>query len=163
LVGTGPEEASLRRLAASLGLDRQGEVVGAGSEHELPAYYHAPDLFVLPSGCRSEAFRLGVVGAQAWWVPGRITARPAAAPGARRGGAGGGARVGGGAGGGAANPAGRSAPARADGSPGSQARPAVHGGADGGGHPGDLRRGAGGWLSFGILASLLIRALHGRA
>jgi rhamnosyl/mannosyltransferase len=69
LVGTGPEEASLRRLAATLGMDGQVRFVGAVSEADLPAYYHAADLFVLPSVYRSESFGLAMLEAQACGVP----------------------------------------------------------------------------------------------
>lgn len=69
LVGTGPEEASLRRLAAQLALDGRVRFAGAVTEDDLPAYYHAADLFVLPSVYRSESFGLAMLEAQACGVP----------------------------------------------------------------------------------------------
>jgi rhamnosyl/mannosyltransferase len=69
LVGDGPEEGALRQLAATLGLGEQVRFVGAVSEADLPAYYHAADLFVLPSVYRSESFGLAMLEAQMCGVP----------------------------------------------------------------------------------------------
>jgi rhamnosyl/mannosyltransferase len=69
LVGSGPEEGSLRRLAASLGLAERVRFVGEVSEASLPAYYHAADLFVLPSTYRSESFGLAMLEAQTCGLP----------------------------------------------------------------------------------------------
>jgi len=63
LVGEGPGEEQLKREAALLGM---GERVyffnGAGDAH-LPAFYHAADVFVLPSVTAQEAF--GIVQLEA--------------------------------------------------------------------------------------------------
>jgi glycosyltransferase involved in cell wall biosynthesis len=49
VVGTGPEGARLRRLAARLGLEDSVTFVGAVDYDELPRYYAACDIFVLSS------------------------------------------------------------------------------------------------------------------
>ena len=69
LVGSGPEGAALRRLTADLGLEDRVRFVGAVPEADLPAYYHAADLFVLPSVYRSESFGIAMLEAQACGVP----------------------------------------------------------------------------------------------
>lgn len=69
LVGAGAEEGSLRRLTTSLGLDDRVRFVGAVSEEDLPAYYHAADLFALPSTYRSESFGLAMLEAQVCGLP----------------------------------------------------------------------------------------------
>jgi rhamnosyl/mannosyltransferase len=69
LVGSGPEEASLRHLTSALGLDARVHFVGEVSDDDLPAYYHAADIFVLPSVYRSESFGIAMVEAQTCGVP----------------------------------------------------------------------------------------------
>ena len=69
LVGSGSEEAALRRLSADLGLEDRVRFVGAVPDADLPAYYHAADLFVLPSVYRSESFGIAMLEAQACGVP----------------------------------------------------------------------------------------------
>jgi glycosyltransferase involved in cell wall biosynthesis len=69
LVGDGPLLGDVRAQATALGvLDR---IVFAGdvSETELPSYYAAADLFVLPSHTRAEAFGISVVEAMASGIP----------------------------------------------------------------------------------------------
>lgn len=58
VIGSGPMEGAWRALAASLGLQDRVSFLGAISNSELPAYYAAADLFVLPADERSEAFGL---------------------------------------------------------------------------------------------------------
>jgi len=69
IVGDGPMGPALRAQAQSLGLT--GRVVFAGrvSDEELPDYYHAADIFVLPSSERSEAYGLVQVEAMACGLP----------------------------------------------------------------------------------------------
>jgi phosphatidylinositol alpha-1,6-mannosyltransferase len=49
IVGTGPEEADLRQLAADLGVTGRVTFAGAVAPDELPAYYAAADVFVHPN------------------------------------------------------------------------------------------------------------------
>jgi rhamnosyl/mannosyltransferase len=56
VVGSGPMEAEWHHLAASLGLSDRVFFLGEVSDEDLPAYYHACDIFVLPASERSEAF-----------------------------------------------------------------------------------------------------------
>ncbi len=69
LVGTGPLEGELRRQVAEAGLDERVAFLGEVPEEELPAYYQAAELFVLPAVERSEAFGLTQVEAMACGVP----------------------------------------------------------------------------------------------
>ena len=69
LVGSGSEEPALRRLTSELGLADRVRFVGAVPEADLPAYYHAADLFVLPSVYRSESFGIAMLEAQTCGVP----------------------------------------------------------------------------------------------
>jgi rhamnosyl/mannosyltransferase len=58
IVGIGPQEAALKELTARLGLEDKVIFAGEISDEELPAYYAAADIFVLPACERSEAFGL---------------------------------------------------------------------------------------------------------
>ncbi len=49
LVGSGPEEASLRRRARQLGVEGHVEMLGAVGQDEMPAHYARADVFCLPS------------------------------------------------------------------------------------------------------------------
>lgn len=69
IVGTGPEEPRLRNLAYTLGIADRVVFVGEVRDADLPAYYHAASLFVLPSHLRSEAFGIVQVEAQAAALP----------------------------------------------------------------------------------------------
>ncbi|MEU3450324.1 glycosyltransferase [Streptomyces thermolilacinus] len=74
LVGDGPEQHRLRRLAAANGVD--GRVVWAGAvTRDLAALLSAMDVFVSPSA--DEAFGLAVVEALAAGLPVRYVACPA--------------------------------------------------------------------------------------
>lgn len=63
LGGRGPLTEALRRLAGELRLDDRIEFAGRIPENDLPAYYHACDVFCMPSVERSEAF--GIVQLEA--------------------------------------------------------------------------------------------------
>jgi glycosyltransferase involved in cell wall biosynthesis len=63
LGGRGPLTASLERLAEELGVRQRVEFAGRIPEADLPAYYHACDVFCLPSVEQSEAF--GIVQLEA--------------------------------------------------------------------------------------------------
>lgn len=56
--GTGPLSAPLRKLAAMEGLENRVMFVGRIPDGDLPAYYHAADVFCMPSVEPSEAFGL---------------------------------------------------------------------------------------------------------
>src|SRR5260370_10280136 len=63
LVGDGPLRHSLERAARELGVANRIEFLGEMQPREIMPYYHAADLFVLPSIARSEAF--GIVQLEA--------------------------------------------------------------------------------------------------
>jgi glycosyltransferase involved in cell wall biosynthesis len=63
VVGEGPLEAHLRSGAMRRGLGDRVVFEGRVGDDDLPAYYQAADLFVLPSVAKTEAF--GVVQAEA--------------------------------------------------------------------------------------------------
>jgi rhamnosyl/mannosyltransferase len=63
LGGRGPLTAALVELAASLGVKKRVEFVGRIPEEKLPAYYHACDVYCMPSVERAEAF--GIVQLEA--------------------------------------------------------------------------------------------------
>ena len=63
IAGTGPLEDSLKQLAKERGLAGQIEFLGRVSDRDLIAYYHACDMFVLPSITTAEMF--GVVQLEA--------------------------------------------------------------------------------------------------
>jgi glycosyltransferase involved in cell wall biosynthesis len=63
LVGIGPEKAGLRAIAKELGIDSNTIFAGFVSDEDLPYYYAACDIFVLPSVSPLEGF--GVVQLEA--------------------------------------------------------------------------------------------------
>ena len=63
IVGTGPLEDSLKNMARERGLAGRIEFLGKLSDQELVRYYHACDVFVLPSITKAEMF--GVVQLEA--------------------------------------------------------------------------------------------------
>jgi 1,2-diacylglycerol 3-alpha-glucosyltransferase len=63
IVGSGKEEAALKRLAQTLGLDSKASFLGQKSHAELGAYYRAADVFVLPSTFETQ----GMVAVEAMW------------------------------------------------------------------------------------------------
>ena len=63
LVGGGPELEPLRRLAAHVGVADRVIFPGKVPDHDLPGYFAACDVFVLPSVSRLEAF--GIVALEA--------------------------------------------------------------------------------------------------
>lgn len=56
VVGSGPMAQAWQSLAADLGLAHKIFFVGRVEDEDLPAYYQACDLFILPASHRSEAF-----------------------------------------------------------------------------------------------------------
>ena len=69
IVGTGPMESELRALACKLSVDDRVVFAGALSDADLPAYFAASDIFVLPASERSEAFGLVQLEAMAAGKP----------------------------------------------------------------------------------------------
>ena len=63
IVGSGPTETEWKKTTERLNLGHKVFFVGEVDEEELPAFYHACDLFVLPASHRSEAF--GIVQLEA--------------------------------------------------------------------------------------------------
>jgi len=56
IIGVGPLEASLKQQTAQLRLEDKVKFLGNVPEEDLPAYYHACDIFALPSVANSEMF-----------------------------------------------------------------------------------------------------------
>jgi rhamnosyl/mannosyltransferase len=69
LGGRGPLTDSLGRLAEGLGVRNRVEFTGRIPEADLPAYYHACDVFCLPSVEQSEAFGITQLEAMACGKP----------------------------------------------------------------------------------------------
>jgi len=49
VVGTGPDQTQIQTQAKQLGISRNFRLMGFVSDEELPSFYNAADLFVLPS------------------------------------------------------------------------------------------------------------------
>jgi glycosyltransferase involved in cell wall biosynthesis len=69
VVGTGPMEEEWKALAAQIGAADRITWLGEVPDADLPAFYHAVDLFVLPASHTSEAFGLVQVEAMAAGLP----------------------------------------------------------------------------------------------
>lgn len=74
IVGSGPEEASLRRLARELGVADRVVFTGHVPDEELPAHYAAGDVFCMPctdryGGADTEGFGIVYVEAAACGLP----------------------------------------------------------------------------------------------
>jgi len=69
IVGTGPMEAEWQQLARSVGVADRIAFAGEIADAELPLYYAACDLFVLPANARAEAFGTVIVEALAAGKP----------------------------------------------------------------------------------------------
>ena len=69
IIGRGPLEFKLRRLADLIGIKDKIEWLGEVSDEELKAYYLASDMLVLASCQNSEAFGLVILEAQAFARP----------------------------------------------------------------------------------------------
>jgi rhamnosyl/mannosyltransferase len=69
VVGDGPMRKSWENLSLDLGLGERVVFAGEVSDDELPACYHAADLFVLPANARSEAFGTVLLEAMASGLP----------------------------------------------------------------------------------------------
>lgn len=69
VVGGGPDEAKLRSLAASLGIDDATRFVGAVAHEEVPSHLQELDVYVALSRLDSESFGVAVIEASACGVP----------------------------------------------------------------------------------------------
>jgi rhamnosyl/mannosyltransferase len=80
LVGDGPMWPELRELAGACGVAASVTFLGAQNGDELAAWYHAADVFCLPSVARSEAFGLVQIEAHAAGTPVVSTDLPTGVP-----------------------------------------------------------------------------------
>lgn len=69
VVGDGPERAMLERLVRRAGLEARVIFVGTVANEQRSSYYHAADLFVLPSATRAEGFSIAMLEALACGTP----------------------------------------------------------------------------------------------
>jgi glycosyltransferase involved in cell wall biosynthesis len=58
VVGTGPMEAAWRALVSEMGVQDRVVFIGDATDEDLPGYYQACDVFLLPASERSEAYGL---------------------------------------------------------------------------------------------------------
>lgn len=80
LVGDGPLEAKMKDLAASTGIVHKCVFLGKVSDEELPLYFHACDVFVLPSVAETEAYGIVQLEAMACGKPVVSTNLPTGVP-----------------------------------------------------------------------------------
>jgi len=80
LVGGGPQRSALEVLARELGIESRVVFAGEVDEPGLVAWYHACDLFVLPSTTRAEAFGVVQTEAMACGKPVVSTSLPSGVP-----------------------------------------------------------------------------------
>lgn len=80
IVGTGVLEEELRSQVEKLGIGERVHFIGEAADAELPAYFHACDIFVLPSIANSEAFGFVQLEAHACGKPVVSTNLPTGVP-----------------------------------------------------------------------------------
>ncbi|HEX9094366.1 MAG TPA: glycosyltransferase, partial [Coriobacteriia bacterium] len=80
LIGSGPLEGELRERVVALGMGERVTFLAPVPEAELVAWYHAADVFCLPSVARSEAYGLVQLEAHASGTPVVSTALPTGVP-----------------------------------------------------------------------------------
>jgi rhamnosyl/mannosyltransferase len=69
VAGDGPSAGAARAAATDAGLDDRVHFVGEVADEERAAYYHAADVFVLPSVSRGESFGIALLEAMACGTP----------------------------------------------------------------------------------------------
>lgn len=69
MIGRGPLEGELREIMTARGMAGRVTIIPPVDEAELAAWYHAADVFALPSVARSEAFGLVQIEAHAAGTP----------------------------------------------------------------------------------------------
>ena len=69
IAGSGPEQAALAAQAARLGVGDRVHFLGDVADEDLPALYHAADIFVLPAHLRAEALGVAQIEALASGLP----------------------------------------------------------------------------------------------
>lgn len=69
ILGRGPLARKLRLQSETAGISRRVHFIDWADERDIPAYYHASDMLVLPSTARTEAFGLVLLEAQACGKP----------------------------------------------------------------------------------------------
>ncbi|GAP62339.1 hypothetical protein ARMA_0762 [Ardenticatena maritima] len=69
IVGEGPMLNTWRTVAHEAGVHERVHFVGEVPDEQLPAFYHAADVFVLPASARSEAFGTVLLEAMAAGLP----------------------------------------------------------------------------------------------
>jgi rhamnosyl/mannosyltransferase len=80
IIGTGPLEKALKNLAQKEGVAERVEFAGQVPDRELVAYYHASELFVLPSVSNAEMFGIVQLEAMACSKPVISTDLPTGVP-----------------------------------------------------------------------------------
>ncbi|MDD4183751.1 MAG: glycosyltransferase, partial [Candidatus Omnitrophica bacterium] len=80
IIGKGDQEAILRKLAKDLGISDKVSFIKNVTDEDLPAYYHACDIFVLPSISNKEEFGVVQLEAHACAKPVISTALPTGVP-----------------------------------------------------------------------------------
>ncbi|HAR94395.1 MAG TPA: glycosyltransferase [Deltaproteobacteria bacterium] len=76
IVGEGPLEAEMKGLATSMGIEDRCVFLGKASDEHLSLYYHACDVFVLPSVASTEAYGIVQLEAMACGKPVVSTSLP---------------------------------------------------------------------------------------
>lgn len=80
IIGRGPLEGELREIAVARGMADRVHFLPPVDDDELHAWYHAADVFALPSVARSEAFGLVQIEAHAAGTPAVSTDLPTSVP-----------------------------------------------------------------------------------